>query len=240
MQTGRIYHRLVVISIWMLCLFNVRAQSPVEDFMKKVKAVNTSPVIAYDYVVYLKNTTSGIKEDSVNGRFFKVNNNYLDSNTSTICAVTKSHYCKMEMDSKTATIFDIGEFRKKYHLSANAMKPALIDISDTIIARYGKAEIQELPDGNYMVNVKFYKYDFPAFSLLLDGRNMIVRHIKFEIIEKDKFGTATGYSKIYQMDNFRYDFDSKILSSDRFFKQEHSRIILANKYSDYHLNTLTN
>lgn len=229
----------VIMYIGLMYISPSFADTPTEELIRKIKQANNVSVVTYEYKTYLKNAISGVIEDSIVGRLYKDPIAFLDSNKFGLTIVNNTHYCKIDFGSTMTTVYVISQLEKQLGVSASKMKPALIDLSDTVVAKYGKLKVTTLSSGNYRLDIEFTTHNFPPFSIELDGNKLAIRKITFEVQERDKFGESTGYSRIYHMNDFKYDFDSKILTTGRFFKQDGDKIILTGKYAKYHLNTLT-
>ncbi len=216
------------------------AQTFTSSLFDKIKKSNDKPVLTYNYKVLLKNTVDNKIEDSIVGQYYKNTDGYIDSNTASISVVNHTYYCKVDEPSKTMTVSTIEVLKQKLGLSpSEVIQPNIIDISDSIITRYGTFRAELLPNGNHKVIVTLKNHDFVGFAIELEKQSLLIKKIDFEVEEKDRFGESAGYSRIYHITDFKYQFDMTKILTDRFFKHENEKFSLADKYARYHLYTIT-
>ncbi len=216
------------------------AQTFTSSLFDKIKKSNDKPVLAYNYKVFLKNVVENKIEDSIVGQYYKNADGYIDSNASSISIVNKKYYCKVDMPSRTITVSTIEVLKEKLGLSSSdIIQPNIIDISDSIIAQHGTFSSKILPNGNHKIDVVFRNHDFAGFTVEIEKQTLLIKSIEFEVEEKNKFGENAGYSRIYRITDFKYQFDKSKILTDRFFKHENEKFSLAHKYARYHLLTIT-
>jgi len=223
-----------------VCLFqiNVLAQDQAIGLMRKLKNTHTAQLIGYDYKVYLKNTTGRI-EDSLGGRFYKVQDDYIDSNETSICIKASGYYAKLDLQERSALIFSVAALESKLGGKLD-YKPVMLDISDSIILKYGKTSVQRLANGDDRIRVMFRDLPITSITADIDPRSSEIMAMQIVTEEKDKYGDASGYSRLFIMRNFTYNFNRRLVSTERFFTTSQDKVTLANKYAKYKLNTITN
>lgn len=216
------------------CPFMVKGQSehPLA-FLRKIKKANASPVICYEYTVRLLGTDNKAV-DSTKGKLFKNGLVYLDSNNATITARNESYYFNLNHPMKTVTVLSIDSLKKQMGVSLDAATSDIIAIPDSIILKYGKVNMENLPNGNYMIRMTFRELQFSKVDLEIDKNSLMLVRVQLTSQEE------SGYRQLYSIYNVRYDFDNRALSLNRFFTINNNRVVVNKKYSGYQTNTITN
>lgn len=226
--------------VLMLGFNGLYGQTFASGLFDKIKKANDKPVLSYDYKVYLKNTDENRVEDSIVGHFYKDSLGYVDSNTFSISLVNNTHYCKVDISSKSVTVSTIEVLKQKLGLSpSDIVEPNIIALTDSMLTKQGTLSSRVLSNGNHEISVNFKNHDFSGFTAEIEKESLLLQKIVFEVEEKNKYGESAGYSRIYVIEDFQYDFDEKKLLTNRFFKQKQDKILLADKYARYHLYTIT-
>lgn len=233
-------HRLKLLLILVMCLLqvDVQAQDNALNLLKKLRSANTTQLIGYDYKVYLKNTKGRI-EDSLAGRFYKVQDDYIDSNGTTICVKAAGYYAKLDLQERSALIFSVATLETKLGGKLDN-KPVMLDVSDSIILKYGKIAVQKLSNGDDRLQILFRDLAITSITADIEPGSGKIMAMQIVTEEKDKYGDASGYSRVFMMRNFTYDFNRRIVSTERFFTKGQDKITLVNRYAKYKLNTITN
>ena len=232
--------RTVLLIIGFCLLYtNVWAQNPAIDVLKKLRNNNAAHLIGYDYLVYLQNNKTGKAEDSLVGHLYKVNEDYLDSNGSSICIKSADYYAKLDLLERSALVFSVESLEAKLGGKLD-YKPVMLDISDSVILKYGKLTAKKLSNGNDCVHITFRDQVITSITVEMQSKSGQIISMQMVTDEKDKYGDASGHSRLFLMRNFKYRFDTNIVSTERFFRKDKNKITLVNKYAKYKLNTITN
>ena len=223
----------------LICAAMAYAQEHPATLLKKLKKVNSSPTITYDYTVKLVDANNGQITDSIMGRIYKNGQDYLDSNNVTIIAIQNGYYINLNNFKKSATILDVGLVREKLDLTDEEMTRDIVSIPDSLILKYGKIK-NELTTDNYKIQISFSELQFTTITMVVDRKSLILKDMAIESNEYES-GTAglPRYKKLYHIYNIRYVVDKKAINIGRYFQVHNKGIVLNRKYSGYQINTIT-
>lgn len=205
--------------------------------MNKIRDANKVSVISYDYKIYRRDANSHKALDSIVGRLYKKDSEYLDSNRSAITAVIGGFYCKLNNIERTATVFDVAALKKKINLKTPDASSAIIALPDSIIRKYGKISIQNENKGIGKMTVLLEGPFHTSLSLEYDQQSYLIRSVKMitKVTKEDDM-----YETAYSMNNFNRVIAPGVFNYSRFFTlNTDKKTVLSGKYAGYKLDTIT-
>lgn len=206
--------------------------------LSKIKEVNNSNAITYDYSICNQHKRSGLQRDMLKGVLYKQDKNYLDSNAKYLSAVLNGYYCKLIFNEQSATILEVESFKKKMGIPFDDNAGSVIPVSDSLIRRYGKVHTLE-GAGMYMIELNMAAPYSTKVVIKVKKEDLHIVSIRMEMVAEE--GESSEYIKVYEMQRFKYKIDERIFDYGRFFKlTPGKKIVLNGRYARYHLNTLTN
>ncbi|MBS1773941.1 MAG: hypothetical protein JST82_13870 [Bacteroidetes bacterium] len=226
-------------SIFLLLLLAIThpvfGQDATGEVLAALKKLHQGDMISYDYKMVLRSNVQNKRVDSITGHLYKKGDNYLDSNKYAISAVNNRKFCKVDISDQSVYVLALDSFLRKTGLNEKTIENSVIDISDSIIQRYGKVSSRKLANGNTSYDISFTRQNFQHLVLELDKASGQIHSLSMKVPDKDSYGGATGYERDYVITNIKYQFEEHKLLLDRFFKEEKNRIVLKGKYATYHL-----
>ncbi len=230
--------------IVLLLLINIlcKSQSTAlsKDLYENIRKVNNSSAICYDYKMFLKNGKTQKYEDSLIGKLYRVNGGYLDSNKYTVATCNKEYYCKLDFSSKTAIVINVSSLKKKMRAKKQELNGTTIDLSDSLVAKYGTNTEKTLKNGNKLIHIAFRNQSFTNVDVEVRATDYHIVSLCIEFNERSTNGELSDYLRVYRIFNLQYKVNESVLKQDRFYTIANQKISLSPKYSHFHLSTLTN
>lgn len=210
----------------------------VDDILQQIKKVNNSKQIRYRYAVYLVNTASNQKTDSITGMLYKNSYNYIDSNSASNILFNGKFFCKLDHSQKTAEVYDVSVLKSKLGMSFDEGGGTTIAVPDSIVARYARSNVQILPDGNFRVQLVFSNQALLKAEFIVERNTWLVKNVLIET--KDTDGGGDNFIRVYSMADITYSVPMYRFNQDNYFKVAGDKIQLNKRYSKYSLKTLIN
>ena len=228
----------------LLCLASFRASAQWQHlkYLPYLQGANLklkSPVLSYRYVVTLVDKDNRSALDSIGGVLIKSYGNYMDSNTNGISLVSDGYYMKAQKNNKTAVVYNIAAIQKKLGMKSEDMGNDLVTIPDSLLNQFSDLRVQELPSVLVLTyTMKREAGILEEIEFSINRKDMSLLGLKLSFDELDRWGSSTGYSKIYYLYNFSNRIEPGAIELERFLSIKEGKVKLKGSFGSYSLNTL--
>jgi hypothetical protein len=112
-QRGWLKNRNMLLAGFLLLAGNGHAQipGPAGEWLDKIRKRVYLTTMAYDYRVVLRNVRAGKDVDSLRGKLYARDKEYVDSNAILFTARSGKILCKLDLTEHTAALYDIQKER---------------------------------------------------------------------------------------------------------------------------------
>lgn len=210
----------------------------VDDILQQIKKVNNSKQIRYRYAVYLVNTVSNQKTDSLTGVLYKNSYYYIDSNSTSNVMFNGKFFCKLDHSKKSAEVYDVSVLKSKLGMSFDEDGGTTVAMPDSIVMKYAKSSVKVLPDGNFRVQLVFSNQALLKTEFIVEKNTYLVKNVLIETNDTD--GGDKDIIKVYSMADIQYAVPMYRFNQDNYFKLSGTKVLLNKRYANYSLKTLIN
>ncbi|HTN16187.1 MAG TPA: hypothetical protein VL092_00795 [Chitinophagaceae bacterium] len=203
------------------------------DLIRKLRAANQKPDMAYDYKIVLYDAIQKKKVDSAVGRLAVVNGAYLDSNNYTCTARVGDYFCSLDHAKKTATICNMKILAKKMgtRLENNEAK-TLYNISDSLLLNEGNMTIDSSDTRMYRVSIRL-KNNALSYAQMDFWRN----GCKLAAVHLETVYKSPGEHRITSVTirNIKHQPGEACLDVSKIYSLSNGKAVLSPKYTHYKL-----
>lgn len=198
-----------------------------------------NPVLSYRYKVLMVDNESKVATDSVSGLLFKSHGNYMDSNQVAINMVSGGYFLKADKKNKAAYVYNIARVQKKLGMKPEDMNNTLMTLTDSLLNKYGELKVQELPE-QLILTYKMRPNSgmLQEMEFKISRKDGTLQSLKMTTDEQDKWGSSSGYSRVYYMDKFSNTIDTGKIDIQRFVSIQNGKATPTERLRSYAIHSL--
>lgn len=198
-----------------------------------------NPVLSYRYRVLMVDKEHRITTDSVSGLLFKSQGNYMDSNAIAINIVSGGYFLKADKKSKAAYVYNISRVQKKLGMKPEDMNNNLLTLPDSLLSKYSDLKVEELPD-LLMLTYKMKPNTgmLKEMELKISKKDGSLLALKMTTDEQDKWGSSSGYSRVYYMDKFSNTIEPGKIDIQKFVNIQNGKAKPTERLKSYTIHSL--
>ena len=136
------------------------------------------------------------------------------------------------------SVYDIDLLAQKTGLQFTDEPVPLIGLPDSTILKYAKINVQKNGDKHFSIAISFSDQGLSKVTLDMEAETYIVRSMTMETVDQNT--QEPSYKRIYRIEKIQHIIPSAAFDLRRFFAVNGGKVVPANKYAAYKLNTLTN
>lgn len=204
------------------------------SYLQTARLKINNPVLAYRYQVTMVDREHNKTTDSVSGLLFKSYGSYLDSNTITLNMVSDGYFLKEDKKNKAVYVYNIARVQKKLGMKPEDMDNTLLALPDSLLQKYSDLKVQELPDLLALTyTMKPGSGMLQEIELRFNRKDGALLSLKMTTDEQDKWGSSSGYSRVYYMDRFTNIPDPGKINIQRFVSIQNGKAAPAARLKSY-------
>jgi hypothetical protein len=193
-----------------------------------------NPVLSYRYRVLMVDKERNVATDSVNGLLFKSHASYLDSNALAINMVSGGYFLKADKKGKAAYVYNIARVQKKLGMKPEDMNNTLLTLPDSLLSKYSDLKVRELPEQVVLTyKMKPNSGMLQEMELTINRKDGTLLSLKMTTDELDKWGSSSGYSRVYYMDRFSNSIDPEKINIQRFVSIQNGKAAPTERLRSY-------
>jgi hypothetical protein len=198
-----------------------------------------NPVLSYRYRVLMLDNERKIATDSVSGLLFKSHDNYMDSNQGVINMVCGGYFLKADKKNKAAYVYNIASVQKKLGMKPEDVSNTLMTLTDSLLGKYGDLKVQELPEQLILTyKMKPNSGILQEMEFRISRKDGTLQSLKMTTDEQDKWGSSSGYSRVYYMDRFSNSIDPGKIDIQRFVSIQNGKATPTERLRSYAIHSL--
>ncbi len=227
------------LAIMFCCCFTIKnacAQQQLKymSYLQMASFKVNSPVLSYRYRVLMVDREHNVTTDSVSGFLLKSYSNYMDSNAVALTMVSNGYFLKADKKNKTAYLYNIARVQKKLGMKPEDMNNTLLALPDSLLHKYSDLKALELPDVLVLTyTMKPGSGMLQEMELKINRKDGTLLSLKMTTDEQDKWGSSSGYSRVYFMDRFTNTPDPGKLDIQRFVNIQNSKAVPTERLRSY-------
>jgi hypothetical protein len=180
-----------------------------------------------------------IATDSVSGLLFKSHDNYMDSNQGVINMVCGGYFLKADKKNKAAYVYNIASVQKKLGMKPEDVSNTLMTLTDSLLGKYGDLKVQELPEQLILTyKMKPNSGILQEMEFRISRKDGTLQSLKMTTDEQDKWGSSSGYSRVYYMDRFSNSIDPGKIDIQRFVSIQNGKATPTERLRSYAIHSL--
>lgn len=240
---NKIYKRSRLNAIFFLLLFMmgaypVRAQSEQEKYLAYLKVFKrkiSDVDISYKYTfTFFSESNRSDNMGELKGTFYKMGKSYLDSSAQGITMLSGGYFFKACSKERDAYVYNIKTVEKNMGIKNFGDMNKIVDVPDSLLLKKGKFVATDATDGIINLSYSYLGKDSP-----LQQMDMKIRKADTALLEiKMVVGDKSNYKKRITIYDFNTRFDTRIISTSRYFTISGKHVILLNRFKSYKVNAL--
>lgn len=221
----------------------VKAQSPMQQlqYMAYLQGAShkiNNPVLSYRYKVILVDKAGNKALDSASGLLMRYHDKYLDSNSTALNLKSDGYFFKLDRSKKQAYLYRLAAVEQKLGLKEEDMNNSMLTIPDSLFPKMGVLQVDEDPVIlTLRYKIKENNGSIRELVFRINRKDMFPLDIRIITEEEDRWGSPTGYKKIYVLSSFSNQVDEKRVRVSRYVNIDKNNTVLSAPYKAYSLNT---
>jgi hypothetical protein len=222
---------------------SIQAQSQIQQlqYMAYLQGAShkiNNPVLSYQYKVILVDKTGNKAMDSASGLLLRYHDKYLDSNSTAMNLKSDGYFFKLEKSKKQAYLYQLAAVEKKLGLKEEDMNNSMLTIPDSLFSKMGVLQVDEGPAILTLTyKIKENNGSIRELIFRINRKDMFPLDIRIVTEEEDRWGSPTGYKKIYVLSSFSNQVDERRVRVNRYVNIDKNNAVLLAPYKTYSLNT---
>lgn len=170
------------------------------------------PVLSYRYKVALVDSKAKKIKDSTEGVLYRSYGSFLDSSGLALSLMGGGYFLKADHNRKTALFCKIAVVQKKLGLQPEDMNSAFLTIPDSMLTKISDLKADETAETLVLTyTLKQGAGNLREMAVTFNRKDMSLIAMKMTVDEADRWGSSTGYSRVFYMSGF-----SNQVDADRF------------------------
>lgn len=221
----------------------MHAQTPLQrlQYMAYLQGAShkiNNPVLSYQYKVILVDKAGNKAMDSASGLLLRYHDKYLDSNSTALNLKSDGYFFKLEKRKKEAYLYRLAAVEKKLGLKEEDMNNSMLTIPDSLLSKMGVLQVDEGPAILTLTyRIKENNGSIKELVFRINRKDMYPLDIRIITEEEDRWGSPTGYKKIYVLSSFSNQVDENRVRINRYVNIDKNNAVLSAPYKAYSLNT---
>lgn len=161
------------------------------------------PVLSYRYKVVLVDNKGKKVTDSTEGMLCRSYGSFFDSSGLALSLMEGGYFLKADHGRKTALVCRIEAVQKKLGLKPEDINNTFLNIPDSLLAKISDLKSEETGDMLVLTyTLKHGSGNLREMAVTFNRKDMSLTAMKMTVDEADRWGSNTGYSRIFYMSRF--------------------------------------
>lgn len=207
---------------------------PFDQIFSNLKK-NATQDISYHYKIVVEDLDEKLNIDSLSGVLFYSKNRFVDSNNQFLMVRNEQSFCRLEHDTKKATIANIEELKKKLKASFSKEPITFYKITEDFLQTEGNKIQYDMTNkitNRIIITPKDELLQKAIFDFNKSDNRLIAAYFEIDDIDTD---INKSYRVKYSMFQFSYAINENVFNLSRIFKIIDGKINLNSKYANYNI-----